>query len=102
MTPITIPGFLYAKPAYDWEDGPDIIDRHRISFYAITPDVMQHQGFVLICPYTLQFEMPEGWDPRAQQVEALRAKKEELHREFAEAVMKIDQQINSLLALEAA
>jgi len=99
MTTITIPGFLYAKPAHDWEDGPSIIDRHRISFFDM--DCMESHGFVLICPYTIQFEMPEGWDPRAQQVEALKQRKEDLKREFAEAVMKIDQQINSLLALEA-
>jgi hypothetical protein len=94
MTTITIPGFLYAKPAHDWEDGPSIIDRHRISFFDM--DCMEAHGFVLICPYTMKFDLPEGWDPRAQQVDALQIKK----AQHVAAIVEIDGQISKLLAIE--
>lgn len=100
MTTITLPGFIQAKPASEWDDSPNVIDGHEMVF--MLHKDMKDYGYVLVCPYTMTFELPEGWDPRAQQVEALKAKKEELKLEFAEAVMKIDRQINSLLALEAA
>lgn len=99
MTTVSIPGFIHAKPTDDnWS--PNVVDGHAMTF--MLHDDMKDYGYVLVCPYMMEFEMPDGWDPRAQQVEALKAKKESLKREFSEAVMKIDQQINSLLALEAA
>jgi hypothetical protein len=98
MTKVTIPGFLHAQPALDWETGPDVVDGHRL--YFMTHEDMSDHGYVMVCPYTIEFTMPEGWDPRAQQIEALRKKKAELTREFSEAVMKIEAQISRLQAIE--
>lgn len=98
MRTTTIPGFIHAKPAHDWEmDMDDVVDGHRIVF-SICRD-MSASGYVVVCPYTVEFEMPEGWDPRAQQIEALKQKKEALHREFSAAVVKINQQIANLQAI---
>lgn len=98
MAKISIPGFIHAKPAYEWEDDSDVVDGHRMSYSSI--EDMSEYGYVTVCPHTLEFDMPEGWDPRAQQIEALKAQKEKLHREFSESVMRIDAQISRLQAIE--
>lgn len=99
MTTISIPGFIHAKPAETWEGYMhDIIDGHRMDF-SICEDRSEY-GWVLVCPYTMTFELPEGWDPRAQQIEALQKEKERLQKMFSESVMKINQQIANLQALE--
>jgi hypothetical protein len=94
MPTITIPGFIHAKPAEDWDSSPNVFDGHSLHF--LTQDDMKAYGYVLVCPYTLTFEMPEGWDPRAQQVEALQVKK----AEHVAAIVQIDRQISNLLAIE--
>lgn len=98
MTTISIPGFIHATPANDWESGADVVDGQRLHF--MTHEDMSEHGYINICPHTLVFTMPEGWDPRAQQIEALKVRKNALTREFSEAVMRIDEQIGKLLALE--
>jgi hypothetical protein len=94
MTTITIPGFIQAKPAGQWDSGPHIVDGHEMVF--MQHEDMKDYGYVLVCPYTMMFEMPEGWDPRAQQVEALEVKK----AEHVAAIVQIDRQISKLLAIE--
>jgi hypothetical protein len=98
MPTVTIPGFIQAKPAHEWDSSANVIDGHEMVF--MQHEDMKDYGYVLVCPFNMTFEMPEGWDPRAQQIEALKAKKEELQREFSAAVLKINQQIASLQAIE--
>lgn len=100
MAKISIPGFIHAHPAHEWEEGADVVDGHRMTFSMF--EDMSEYGHVTVCPHTLEFTMPEGWDPRAQQIEALKAQKEKLQREFSESVMRIDAQISRLQAIEYA
>lgn len=100
MAKISISGFIHAIPATEWDTGTDVVDGHRMTFSVF--DDMSDHGWVEVCPYTLEFSLPEGWDPRAQQIEALKAQKEKLKREFAESVMRIDTQISRLQAIEYA
>lgn len=94
----TIQLFAHATPASEWEAGPHIIDGHRIAFFAM--DDLKSAGYVLVGPATITIEWPEGWDPRAQQIEALKAKKEKLQRDFLASVMAINAQISCLQAIE--
>lgn len=94
MTTVSIQGFIQAKPASDWDSSPNVIDGHSMMF--MTNNDMKEYGYVLVCPYTLTFEMPEGWDPRAQQVDALQIKK----AQHVAAIVEIDGQISKLLAIE--
>lgn len=48
----------------------------------------------------IEVDVPDNYDPRNQQIAVLNAQKERLNKEFAESVMKINQQINSLMAIE--
>jgi hypothetical protein len=56
-------------------------------------------GYALVGPVTIDIEIPEGWDPRAQQIEALKNRKAELEREFSAAVALINEQISRLQAI---
>lgn len=98
MRTVSIPGYLHAQPAHDWETGADVVDGQRLHF--MTYEDMSDHGYVMVCAHTIEFVMPEGWDPRAQQIEALKAKKAQLERDFSEAVMKINAQISNLQAIE--
>ena len=94
MPTISIPGFIQAKPTSEWDHSPNVVDGHSLHF--MPAEDMKVYGFVLVCPHMLTFEMPEGWDPRAQQVEALQVRK----AEHVAAIVEIDRQISNLLAIE--
>lgn len=97
MTTITIPGFIYATPADSWERGPNVLDGHSLKFIV-------HEGlnapYVQLCPHTITFDLPEGWDPRAQRIDALRKEEKKLRADFHVRVTEIQAQINKLQALE--
>lgn len=96
MTTVTIPGFIHAKPTSEWDKSANVVDGHSMNF--MIAEDMKAYGFVMVCPYTIIFDMPEGWDPRAQQIDALQMKK----AEHVAAITQIDRQISKLLAIEQA
>lgn len=98
MNKFSIPGFIHAKPASDWESGPEVIDGHRMIFF--TTNDVSDMGYILVGSAVVEFEMPEGWDPRAQQIDALETKKAQLRRQFAKEMMDIDTAISRLQAIE--
>lgn len=96
---ISIPGFIVATPSASWETGDsNVKDGMRFSFWASKPS--DGTPYITICEHTLAFEMPEGFDPRPQQVKALQEQERKLRAEFSKAVMEINAQIQSLQALE--
>ena len=50
----------------------------------------------------IEIEVPEDYDPRAQQIAALEALKQKVMADYHKSVMEINDRINKLLALEAA
>jgi hypothetical protein len=50
----------------------------------------------------IEIDIPEDYDPRAQQVAALEALKKKVMADYHKSVMEINDRINKLLALEAA
>jgi len=53
-------------------------------------------------PYPIEVEVPDGFDPRAAQVEALKRQKQAVMADFQKRVTDIERQIAQLTALEAA
>jgi len=47
-------------------------------------------------------DIPDNYDPRAQQIAALEALKQKVMADYHKSVMEINDRINKLLALEAA
>lgn len=93
MKTITIKGGVYTRPLAHAGDHP------FFAFFSFSP---VDSGYLKICDHTITVEVPPDFDPRAAEVKALEAKREALRKEFAESVRKIDQRINSLLAIGCA
>ena len=53
-------------------------------------------------PQEIEIEIPEDYDPRAQQVAALEALKQKVMADYQKSVTEINDRISKLLALEAA
>lgn len=94
---VQINGFItYEQPhQYDPEG------THGFSFCAYDP-TPHTTSRVVVQPYSFEYDAPANFDPRQQLVKALEAEKEKARKEFANTVMRIDRQINELLALEHA
>jgi len=91
---IRIDGYItYTK--YAWDDKP------TYSFYTFDPTEHMGTETVVLMEHSFYVEVPDNFDPRPGQVAALKAKKEKVQAEFSKRVMELDEQINSLLALEA-
>ena len=89
---VTINGFVTCIK-YSWEKH----NRYSFSVYEPTDD---DPYSVIVMPHSFEIEVPDNFSPVLGQVAALNAQKERLNKEFADSVMKINQQINSLLAIE--
>lgn len=97
---ITIPGFIYATPADKWNmNNANVLDGHELLF--IVHEEL-NAPYVKLCPYMLTFDLPEGWDPRAQRIDSLREEERQLRAAFQIRVTEIHAQINKLQALEMA
>lgn len=70
-----------------------------LSFFAW--EDMKQQGFILLAPAVVTFEIPDNYDPRASLVEALKIEEQRITAEFQEKVTAIHAQINRYMALEA-
>lgn len=55
---------------------------------------------VAVCEHEITFEVPEGFDPRPAQIESLREEQQRVRAAMALRIKQLDDQINSLLALE--
>ena len=90
---IKIEGAVYFRTTREYES------QDRYAFLA--GRCADFSSFKALAPLTIEVDVPD-FDPRAAEVEALKAKRKEVHDAFAAAVMEIDQRINSLLAIENA
>jgi hypothetical protein len=88
---IKIEGAVYfrTKRDYDWQSPMVFLEGPAEGTSA----------FRLLAPHTIEIEAPD-FDQTAAELETLRQRRKEIHDQFAAAVMKIDQRINSLLAIE--
>ena len=57
-------------------------------------------GYVLVCPCELSFEVPEDFDLKSHQINALKDKKQKAMADFQLIVTQIDRQISELTSIE--
>ena len=55
---------------------------------------------VHICECEIEIEVPDNFDPRAQQIAALKQQKQKVMAEFSVALEDLNEKINKLQALE--
>ncbi len=95
---ISIEGFIFATKPDSWDHGSDVIDGIRYSFWA--HDMSKSEGFTLIAPHTLEFEIPESVDPRAGVLKEMKAEKTRIMAEFQARITDIERQIAEFTAIE--
>ena len=93
MKHISIPGFVFIRtdqysvgrePSYGW------------TAHDFGTDTANYRG---VCAAPLEFDLPDDFDPRAGQIETLKATKQKLMAEFSARCTEIERQIQNLLAI---
>ena len=77
---------------FTWEDKPEyVIFNHKL-------DDTDYRAY--ICEQEIELEIPDNFDPRAQQVAALEEKKQKVMADYQQSVTEINRRISELQALE--
>ena len=77
---------------YDWED------KGEFHVYSCQLDDGAHRTYV--GPQEIEIEVPDDYDPRAQQIAALEAQKNRVMAEYQKTVTEITERISRLQAIE--
>lgn len=88
---IKITIYVYLQK-YEWEDEGSY---QVYSFKANDDDTR-----TFVCEQEIEIEVPDNYDPTAQQIAALEAKKEKAMSDYNKTVMEINARISKLQALE--
>jgi hypothetical protein len=79
---------------YSWEEKGE----YRLASFKMD----DNENRTYVGEQEIEIEVPENYDPRAQQIAALEALKQKVMADYHKSVMEINDRINKLLALEAA
>lgn len=88
MKTIEVKGFVLAQK--NWRDD--------LEYTFSTIELIEH-GYMTVCPHTLTFQLPEGFDPIAAQIAMLQQQRDKLRAEVAKRITEINDQISKLQAL---
>ena len=88
---IKLTAFLHFRK-YAWQK-----DGEYQIFYARLPD---DDTLSYVCEQEVEIEVPDDYDPRAQQISALEEKKLEVMAHYQKTVTDINERISKLQALE--
>ena len=81
---------FYSK--YSWEDKGEYL-----GFYAKVDD---DESRTYVGQQEIEIEVPDNYDPRAQKIEALQAKKLKIMADYQKTVTEINERISKLQAIE--
>jgi N-acetyl-anhydromuramyl-L-alanine amidase AmpD len=79
---------------YSWEEKGE----YRLASFKLD----DNENRTYIGEQEIEIEVPDNYDPRAQQIAALEALKQKVMADYHKSVMEINERIGKLLALEAA
>lgn len=77
---------------YEWQDQGDF------ELYSTKLEDTDYRTFV--CKQEIEIEVPDNYDPRAQQIAALEKQKQKVMADFQKSVDEINERISKLQALE--
>jgi hypothetical protein len=77
---------------YEWEDKGEYL------VYSCKLDDSDYRAYV--CEQEIEIEVPDDFDPRAQQIAALEKQKQKVMAEYQKTVTEINERINKLQAIE--
>ena len=96
MKTITIQGHIH----YQHYEHNSWTDDRSLDFHFWKYEDMASQGYFYVCPYTVTFDVPEGWSPVPGQIAALEAQRAKVQKEFTDTVARINAEIGKLQAIE--
>ena len=89
----TIDGFItYEKSRYT--------KTVSISFWTSKPSTEYFPDMVVVRPHSIEVEVPDDFDPRSQQIDALKAAQQKATAAYHAMVTDIKRQISELEAIE--
>jgi hypothetical protein len=97
-------GFVHSSRLQDYErtEGTDILDRHRFTFFS--GEDCRFMNYVLVGPAEVTFELPDNWNPTAEEIEILQSKRDEVAQKMQDEMTKkltlMDDEISKLRCLE--
>ena len=77
---------------YSWEE------KSEFEVFSFKFDDDDHRTFV--CKQDIEIDVPDNYDPRAQQVAALEKKKQKVMADYQKTVNEINERISKLQAIE--
>lgn len=77
---------------YSWED------KGEFEVFSFKADDDSHRTYV--CEQEVEVEVPDNYDPRAQQIAALEKQKQKVMADYQKMVTDINEKISKLQALE--
>ena len=83
--------FVYLRK-YHWDD--------KGTYQVFNWKVADDDSLTFVCEKEIEIEVPEDYDPTAQMIAALQAKKEKAMSDYNTMVMEINIRISKLQALE--
>ena len=90
MSTVKITGHVY-ELRFRWDAAS--------TFLVMSSKNMGDDSYTYVGPVEIDYEIPADYNPTAQKIAALQAKREAAGREFAATVKAIDEQISKLQAL---
>jgi hypothetical protein len=88
---IKLPAHIYYHK-YSWQD--------KGEFQILYAKVHDNEDRTYVCEQVVEVEVPDNYDPRAQQIAALKKEKQKVMAEFTKTVTEINDRISKLQALE--
>ena len=79
---------------YSWEEKGE----YRVASFKLD----DNENRTYVGEQEIEIEVPDNYDPRAQQIAALEALKQKVMADYHKSVIEINDRIGKLLALEAA
>ena len=100
----SIAGFIHSTRLQDYEntETADIHDRHRFTFFL--GEDLKFLNYVNVCPYVMEFEIPDSWNPTVTEIEILKSKRDEFQKRMQDEMQTklnlMDIEISKLQCLE--
>lgn len=88
---INVTAFIYFQKYFFQEQGSYVVVPFRVN---------DDENRTFVCEYTFEVDVPDNYDPTAQQIAALEAQKDKAKKECANTIVGIDIRISKLQALE--
>ena len=97
---VSIDGYIHCQRLGEHESRgtADVIGDHRFLFLCIKDAAFLN--YVLVCPYTVVFDLPDNWSPVSSEIDMLVKLRKNVSDAMFEKITEIDKKISKLQSIE--